>query len=106
MCSRDSFFSIKLGLGATLTLGVLFCPFYRATATAPATCVTGAWSDPTYRPATKPPGRNQAIWMRGVSTNLVFTPDPGSWVESANGTAQLTGSASSLTNMTSGFVVT
>jgi len=68
-------------------------------------CVVGAWSDPTYLPADKPPGRNQAIWMKNVSTNLVFTPDPGHWVENSDGTAQLTGTVHSLTNTSSGFTV-
>src|SRR5207237_9549216 len=49
------------------------------------TCVIGAWSDPTYRPSYKPPGRNQAFWARGISTNLVFYPEPGSWVENPDG---------------------
>ncbi len=70
-------------------------------------CALGAFSDPTYKPSTKPPGRNQAIWMKGISTNLTFiSPDVGHWVENANGTAQLTGTTRSLTNTASGFVVT
>ncbi len=71
----------------------------------PPSCVIGAWSDPTYRPSDKPAGRNQAIWMRGVSTNLVFTPDPGRWVENSDGTAQMSGTVHSLTNTSSGFEV-
>lgn len=68
-------------------------------------CVIAAFSDPTYRPASKPPGRNQALWMKGISTNLIFSPNPGSWIENSDGTAQLTGTLRSLTNTTSGFTI-
>jgi len=71
----------------------------------PTNCALGAVSDPTYRPAGKPPGRNQALWMKGISTNLIFSPDPGSWVENSDGTARLTGTLRSLTNTTSGFTI-
>src|SRR2546430_7465909 len=104
MCSRHSTSWITLTLAITLLGSALLGRIAGAQAADPAACVTGAWSDPTYRPAAKPPGRNQAIWMRGISTNLVFSPDPGQWVESGDGTAQLTGTVRSLTNSSSGFV--
>jgi hypothetical protein len=64
-------------------------------------CVVRAVSDPIFNPR----GTDHAVWLPGISTNLIFFPEPGTFQEFTNGTAHLTGTARSLTNMASGFVV-
>ena len=49
----------------------------------PGCCVIAAVSDPIYRTDDADLGRNQALWMRGISTNLVFIPHAGSFVENS-----------------------
>lgn len=64
-------------------------------------CVARAFSHPTYNPN----GSDHAVWLQNFVTNLVFTPEPGLWVENLDGTARLKGTARSLTNLSSGFEV-
>lgn len=63
-------------------------------------CVIEAVSD-----RFNPRGTDHAVWMPGISTNLIFTPEPGSFVEFPDGTASFTGTVRSRTNLTSGFKV-
>jgi len=49
-------------------------------------------------------GSDHALWMPGISTNLVFTPNPaGCWIEYPDGTATFTGRVHSRTNVNCGF---
>ncbi|MDB6034773.1 MAG: hypothetical protein JWM16_5111 [Verrucomicrobiales bacterium] len=64
-------------------------------------CVIRAVSSPVYNHG----GSDHALWLPGISTNLIFFPEPGSFTENGDGTARLTGTVRSLTNLTSGFVV-
>src|SRR5204863_4259743 len=64
-------------------------------------CVIRAVSDPIYNPG----GSDHAMWLPGISTNLIFFPEPGSFTEFPDGTATLTGQVRSLTNMNCGFAV-
>jgi hypothetical protein len=51
-------------------------------------------------------GSEHALWLPGISTNLIFTPTPGSWIEDTNaGTATLTGRVHSRTNVDCGFII-
>ncbi len=64
-------------------------------------CAEGAPLDPTYGPTTG----GQAFWFPGIVTDLVFTPDPGSFIVNADGTARLTGTLRSVSDPTKIFTV-
>ena len=66
--------------------------------TNPPQCVLEAVSD-NYNPN----GSDHAVWMPGISTNLIFMPTPGSWTENPDGTATLRGVVRSRTNYNCGF---
>jgi hypothetical protein len=63
-------------------------------------CILEAVSD-IYNPG----GSDHAVWMPGISTNLIFSPTPGSWTENPDGSATLTGTLRSRTNYGCGFIV-
>jgi hypothetical protein len=64
-------------------------------------CAEGAPLDPTYGPSTG----GQAFWFPGIVTDLVFTPDPGTFVANGDGTARLTGTLRSVSDPTKIFTV-
>jgi hypothetical protein len=64
-------------------------------------CAEGAPLDPTYGPTTG----GQAFWFPGIVTDLVFTPDPGTFIVNGDGTARLTGTLRSVSDPTKVFTV-
>lgn len=48
---------------------------------------------------------HHAVWMPGIGTDFVFTPNPGSLVENLDGTAVLSGTIAKLSNPSQGFDV-
>ncbi len=64
-------------------------------------CAEGAPLDTTYGPTTG----GQAFWFPGIVTDLVFTPNPGSFVANGDGTARLTGTLRSVSDPTKSFTV-
>ncbi|HEX4497346.1 MAG TPA: SdrD B-like domain-containing protein, partial [Thermoanaerobaculia bacterium] len=64
-------------------------------------CAEGAPLDPTYGPTTG----GQAFWFPGIVTDLVFTPDPGTFLVNGDGTASLTGTLRSVSDPTKVFTV-
>ena len=65
-------------------------------------CAIESFSDPVYNSG--PNGH--AFWLPGLSTDLVFTPSPGSFTVNNDGTATLTGTLHSKSNPANGFTVT
>ncbi|HEX3557099.1 MAG TPA: SdrD B-like domain-containing protein [Thermoanaerobaculia bacterium] len=65
-------------------------------------CAIRAGLDPVYGPSSG----GQAFWFPGIVTDLVFTPNPGSFVMSTNGTATLTGTLKSISDPNKVFTVT
>ena len=65
-------------------------------------CAIESFSDPVYNSG--PNGH--AFWLPGIGTDLVFTPSPGSFTVSNDGTATLTGTLHSKSNPANGFTVT
>jgi len=63
-------------------------------------CVSEAVSD-----RFNPDGSSHAVWLPGISTDLIFTAQYGYWVENADGTATLTGTVRDRDNPTNGFIV-
>jgi hypothetical protein len=64
-------------------------------------CAEGAPLDPVYGPSSG----GQAFWFPGIVTDLVFTPDPGTFVANGDGTARLTGTLRSVSDPTKIFTV-
>ncbi|MFY9821172.1 MAG: SdrD B-like domain-containing protein [Thermoanaerobaculia bacterium] len=65
-------------------------------------CAVGAVSDPALNNG--PNGH--AFYLPGIGIDFVFTPNPGSFITSGDGTASLTGTVRSLSNPNNGFTVT
>ncbi len=64
-------------------------------------CALGAELDPVYGPSSG----GQAFWFPGIVTDLVFTPDPGTFIANGDGTARLTGTLRSVSDPTKIFTV-
>jgi hypothetical protein len=52
-----------------------------------------------------PSSGGQAFWLPGISTDLVFTPDPGSITVNSDGSFRMTGTLKSITDPNKGFTV-
>ncbi len=64
-------------------------------------CAIAAALDATYGPSSG----GQAFWFPGIVTDLVFTPNPGSFVVNSDYTARLTGTLHSVSDPTKSFTV-
>ena len=64
-------------------------------------CALAAALDATYGPSSG----GQAFWFPGIVTDLVFTPNPGSFVVNSDYTAHLTGTLHSVSDPTKSFPV-
>ncbi|MFN7964020.1 MAG: SdrD B-like domain-containing protein [Thermoanaerobaculia bacterium] len=80
----------------TSTQGGALCPMNNDHQT----CVDESPADPNYGT-----GGGHAFWLPGIDTDLVFTPDPGSFTVRTDGTASITGTAWSTAHPSRGFDV-
>ncbi|NJL28419.1 MAG: hypothetical protein HC897_11295 [Thermoanaerobaculia bacterium] len=64
-------------------------------------CATKADADPAYAIYVG----GHSIWLPGIGTDFIFTPDPGVFAEANDGTARLTGIARRTSNPAQAFAV-
>ncbi len=64
-------------------------------------CVTAAEIDPQYGHG----NATHAVYLPGIANDFVFVPEPGSLIESSDGTLRLTGTARSASAPAKGFLV-
>ncbi len=64
-------------------------------------CANQANNDPAYNGS----AANHALWLPGIGTDYSFTPDPGAFLEKADGSATLTGTMRSQSNPNNAFTV-
>src|SRR6185369_13747300 len=74
-------------------------------AASPAVAVTNCVGEAVPNPAYGATTGGHAVWLPGIGTNFVFIPTPGSFVQLPDGTATLTGTVFSKTNLQNGFTV-
>jgi hypothetical protein len=73
---------------------------YRAPSSNPQ-CVDEAINDPSVQGA----GANHAFWLPGIGTDYQFTPNPGTFVQNPDGTANMNGTLKSLSNPLNAWTV-
>lgn len=64
-------------------------------------CVDEAINDPSVQGA----GANHAFWLPGIGTDYQFTPNPGTFVQNPDGTANMNGTLRSLSNSLNAWTV-